>query len=38
MTQNEFTVQDSFTFADEILIQDSDACMASLDVWLLLFA
>ena len=32
MTQNEFTVKDSFTFFDEILTQDSDLCMASLDV------
>ena len=32
ITQNEFTVKDSFTFVDEILTQDSDICMASLDV------
>ena len=32
ITQNEFTVKDSFTFVDEILIQDSDLCMASSDV------
>ena len=32
ITQNEFTVKDSFTFVDEILTQDSDLCMASLDV------
>ena len=31
-TQNEFTVKDFFTFVDEILIQDSDIYMASLDV------
>ena len=32
ITQNEFTVTDSFTFVDEILIQNSDLYMASLDV------
>ena len=32
ITQNEFTVKDPFTFVDEILTQDSDLCMASLDV------
>ena len=32
ITQNEFTVKDSFTFVDENLTQDSDLCMASLDV------
>ena len=32
ITQNKFTVKDSFTFVDEILTQDSDICMASLDV------
>ena len=32
ITQNEFTVKDSFTFVDEVLIQDSDLCMASSDV------
>ena len=32
ITQNEFTVKDSFTFVDEILTQDSDLYMASLDV------
>ena len=32
ITQNEFTVKDSFPFVDEILTQDSDLCMASLDV------
>ena len=32
ITQNEFTVKDSFTFVDEILTQDNDLCMASLDV------
>ena len=31
-TQNEFTVKDSFTFVDEILTQNSDLYMASLDV------
>ena len=31
-TQNEFSVKDSFTFVDEILSQDSDLHMASLDV------
>ena len=31
ITQNEFTVKDSFTFADEILTQNSDIYMASLD-------
>ena len=30
--QNEFPVKDSFTFVDEILPQDSDLHMASLDV------
>ena len=33
MTQNEFTVKDSFTFADEILAQDSDFYMASMDFY-----
>ena len=28
ITQNEFTVKDSFIFVDEILTQDSDLCMA----------
>ena len=32
ITQNEFTVKDSFTFVDEILIQDSGLCIATLDV------
>ena len=32
ITQNEFTVKDSFTFVDEILTQNSDLYMASLDV------
>ena len=32
ITQNEFTVTDSFTFVDEILTQNSDLYMASLDV------
>ena len=32
VTQNEFTVKDSFTLVDEILNQDRDLCMASLDV------
>ena len=32
ITQNEFTVKGSFTFVDEILTQDSDLYMASLDV------
>ena len=32
ITQIEFTVKDSFTFADEILTQNSDLYMASLDV------
>ena len=32
ITQNEFTVKDLFTFVDEISTQDSDLCMASLDV------
>ena len=32
ITQNDFTVKDSFTFADEILTQNSDLYMASLDV------
>ena len=31
ITKNEFTVKDSFTFADESLTQDIDLCMASLD-------
>ena len=31
ITQNEFTVKDSFTFVDEILTQNSDLYMASLD-------
>ena len=30
--QNEFTLQDFFTFVDEILTQDSDLYRASLDV------
>ena len=30
ITQNEFTVKDSFTFVHEILTQDNDLCMASL--------
>ena len=32
ITQNGFTVKDSFTFVDEILTQSSDLYMASLDV------
>ena len=32
ITQNEFTVKDSFTFVDEILTQNSNLHMASLDV------
>ena len=32
ITQNEFTVTDSFTFVDEILTQNRDLYMASLDV------
>ena len=32
ITQNEFTVQDSFTFVAEIVTQDSDVDMASLGV------
>ena len=32
IAQNKFTVKDSFTFVDEILTQDCDICMASLDV------
>ena len=32
ITQNEFTIKDSFTFADEILTHDSDLCLASLDL------
>ena len=32
ITQNRFMVKDSFTFADEVLILDSDLYMASLDV------
>ena len=32
ITQNGFTIKDSFTFVDEILTQDSDLYMASLDV------
>ena len=32
ITQNEFTVKDSFTFVDEILAQNSDLYIASLDV------
>ena len=32
VTQNEFTVKDSFTFVDEILTQNSDLYMAGLDV------
>ena len=32
ITQNEFTVKDSFTFVDDILTQNSDLYMASLDV------
>ena len=31
ITKSEFTVKDSFTFADESLTQDVDLCMASLD-------
>ena len=31
VTENEFTVQDSFTFVDEILTQDIDLDMDSLD-------
>ena len=30
--QNQFTVKDSFTFVDEILTQNSDLYMASLNV------
>ena len=36
ITQNEFTVKDSFTFVDEILTQNSDFYLASLDVDVLL--
>ena len=32
ITQNEFTAKDSFNFLDEILTQNSDLYMASLDV------
>ena len=32
VTQNEFTVQDSFTFVDEILTQDIDLYLVSLDI------
>ena len=32
ITQNEFTVKGSFTFVDEILAQNSDLHIASLDV------
>ena len=32
ITQNGFTVKDSFTFVDEISTQSSDLYMASLDV------
>ena len=32
ITQNEFTVRDSLAFVDEILTQDSDLYMDSLDV------
>ena len=32
ITQNDFTVKDSFTFVDAILTQNSDLYMASLDV------
>ena len=32
ITQNEFTVKDSFTSVGQILTQNSDLCMASLDV------
>ena len=32
ITQDEFTIKDFSTFADEILTQDSDLCMASLGV------
>ena len=32
ITQNKFTTKDSFTFVDEIITQDSDLYMASLDV------
>ena len=35
ITQNEFTVKDSFTFVDQILTQNSDVYMASLDVYAL---
>ena len=31
IAQNEFTIQDSFTFVEEILSQDSDPYMVSLD-------
>ena len=31
ITQNEFTVKDSLTFANEILTQDSDLCMGRLN-------
>ena len=32
ITQNEFTVKDSFAFVDELLTQGRDRCMVSLDV------
>ena len=32
ITQNKFTVKDSFTFVDEILTQSNDLYMTSLDV------
>ena len=32
ITQNEFTVKDSFTIVDEILTHNSDLYMASLDI------
>ena len=32
ITQNEFTVKDSFLFVKEVLMQDSNLDMASLDV------
>ena len=32
ITQNKFTVKDSFTFVDEILTQSNDLYMASLDI------
>ena len=33
VTQNQFTVKDSFAFVDEILTQNSDLYMTSLDVY-----